>query len=87
MYRMLRRMLLVAGLVGSLAAFGTVSANHQHQLVTPGTCVENIARGQTAKTENEPGGHKFHDNVHRGTPGNEVFADPNHPVHITLAPC
>ncbi len=59
--------------VGSAAALGVVilspaSAHHDHYLVTPGTCVEDIASGQTSQTSGG-GAHQFHDNVHTGTPG------------------
>ncbi len=60
--------------VGSAAALGVVilspaAASHEHYLVTPGTCVEDIASGQTSQGPSEGGFHQFHDNVHMGTPG------------------
>jgi len=30
-----------------------------------------IAQGQTSKSTEDPGGHKFHDNVHIGQPGSD----------------
>ena len=61
---------------------GPAAANHDHYVVTPGTCVEDIARGQTAKSAGEGGYHTFHDNVHMGTPGTKAFANANNPVAV-----
>lgn len=45
-------------------------AAHEHFLVTPGTCVEDIGSGQTAISDSLHGGyHQFHGNVHIGQPG------------------
>ncbi len=60
--------------VGSAAALGVVilspaSASHDHYLVTPGTCVEDIASGQTSQGPSEGGYHQFHEQVHFGTAG------------------
>ena len=44
-------------------------ADHAHKLITPGTTVYDIGSGQTEKGCGEPGYHKFHENVHKGTPG------------------
>ncbi len=68
---------------GTTAAF----ANHDHYLVTPGTCVADVARGQTAKAEGEGGGHQFHNNVHLGTPGTTAFANENNPVSVGKGAC
>lgn len=59
-----------------------VAASHDHYIVTPGTCVEDVARGQTAKGTGEGGYHKFHENVHLGTPGSDAFGNPNNPVNV-----
>jgi len=56
------------------------SASHDHWLQTPGTCVEDIARGQTAKSESDGGYHRFHENVHLGQPGESAFG--NGPVGV-----
>ena len=40
-----------------------------------------IANGQTEKCAGEPGGHKFHENVHVGQAG-AAFANPNNPVSV-----
>lgn len=67
----------------------TALACHEHQLVTPGTVVDNIARGQTSKSEGEGGFHKWHSNVHTGVPGSKIGNDkgqpglPNNPVTVT----
>ena len=58
--------LLLAAMMVAMAA--PAFAAHDHYLVTPGNCVEDIARGQTSQTSGG-GAHKFHDNVHLGTPG------------------
>ena len=71
---------LLMALMMSLA--GPAFASHDHYLVAPGTCVEDIAKGQTAKGEGEGGYHKFHENVHLGTPGMEAFANENNPVAV-----
>ncbi|MBM3939982.1 MAG: hypothetical protein FJ318_03625 [SAR202 cluster bacterium] len=54
-----------------MLAFASIArAGHEHFLVTPGTCVEDIAKGQTAIGDPDHGGyHRFHTNVHAGTPG------------------
>ena len=45
-------------------------AEHEHFLVNPGTCVEDIGNGQTAIADASQGGyHRFHNNVHIGQPG------------------
>lgn len=63
---------------------GTALADHDHNLITPGTTVVDIANGQTEKCSTDPGGHKFHANVHLGRPGmpEGAFARPNNPVSI-----
>lgn len=49
---------------------GRPAQGHDHFLVTPGTCVENIARGQTAIAPDQNGGHhRFHVNVHQAVGG------------------
>jgi hypothetical protein len=67
----LKKRLMLGLLAGGLMATmlpGAAMAGHEHFLVTPGTCVENIARGQTAQTDGG-GFHRFHVNVHTGQPG------------------
>jgi hypothetical protein len=72
---------IVASAVFSAPAF----ASHGHYLVTPGTCVEDIASGQTEKGPGEGGYHKFHENVHLGTPGMMAFENENNPVAVYKA--
>ena len=60
---------LLVGL--SLATVGL--ASHAHYLQTPGTCVDDIASGQTSKGPAEGGFHQFHHHVHLGTPGTFAF--------------
>lgn len=62
------------------------SAGHDHYLVTPGTCVEDMARGQTQQTTGG-GAHKFHENVHLGQPGMKAFANDSNPVSIYKGSC
>ncbi len=68
-------MALVMAAMMALAspAFAPAFADHAHNLITPGTTVENIGSGQTEKGCGEPGYHKFHENVHIGTPGTHAF--------------
>ncbi|MDP9357861.1 MAG: hypothetical protein M3Q71_24340 [Chloroflexota bacterium] len=82
----MRRFLIAGALVGALTVTGgsAALAAHDHYLVTPGTCVEDIASGQTSQTSGG-GGHQFHDNVHLGTPGMEAFANPDNPVSVYKA--
>ncbi len=82
----MRRFLIAGALVGALTVTGgsAALAAHDHYLVTPGTCVEDIASGQTSQTSGG-GVHQFHDNVHLGTPGMEAFANPDNPVSVYKA--
>ncbi len=80
----MRRTIIAAAIASVLVASGsaTALASHDHYLVTPGTCVADIARGQTAKGADEGGYHQYHENVHLGTPGTEAFANSNNPVAV-----
>ncbi|MDP9382366.1 MAG: hypothetical protein M3Q29_19960 [Chloroflexota bacterium] len=71
----------------SIAIAAPASAAHEHYLVTPGTCVEDIASGQTSKEPGEGGYHQFHDNVHKGQPGNVAFNNPNNRVSVDKGTC
>lgn len=75
-----KAILLGTGAVLALAA--PAAASHDHYLVTPGTCVQDIARGQTAKGDGEGGFHKYHENVHLGMPGKKAFANEHNPVAV-----
>ncbi len=81
---MRRKILLFASaaVVATTAFAGPALASHDHYLVTPGTCVGDIAKGQTAKGEGEGGYHKYHENVHLGTPGAQAFENANNPVAV-----
>ncbi len=83
--RRMYRWLTMVGIAGA-AALGatTASAAHDHYLLTPGTCVQDIAQGQTSQTTGG-GAHQFHDNVHKGTPGTEAF--PHTPVSVNKGTC
>jgi hypothetical protein len=88
----MRRILLLMVLAATMAAMTLASAlpafaDHQHFLVTPGTCVEDIASGQTSKGLGEPGYHKFHENVHLGTPGIAAFANEENRVSVDKGTC
>ena len=74
--------MVFAGVIAMPTFAGTALANHDHNLITPGTTVVDIGDGQTEKCATAPGGHKFHANVHLGTPGTFAFARPNNPVSI-----
>lgn len=80
MKRLIAAILLAVMLVASIA--GTASADHDHNLLTPGTTVVDIADGNTENCSGEPAYHVFHENVHIGTPGQFAFAQPNNPVSI-----
>ncbi len=71
----------------SISVASPASASHQHYLLTPGTCVEDIASGQTSKEMGEGGGHKFHENFHKGQPGMVAFNNPNNPVSVDKGTC
>ena len=81
----MRRIGLAAALVAltSLATAGIATATHRHNLITPGTTVVDVARGQTAKCAADPGGHQFHNSVHFGTPGTFAFAQGGQ-VHVIM---
>ena len=64
-----------------MALAGPAFADHDHNLTTPGTTVVDIANGQTEKCAGDPGGHKWHENVHIGQAGS-AFANPNNPVSV-----
>ena len=88
----MKRMVLLFTVAAVMAAAMVVSAlpafaSHQHYLSTPGTCVEGVASGQTSKEPGEPGYHKFHENVHTGTPGTHAFANERNPVSVGKDSC
>ena len=73
---------VLAVMASSLTFSGRAFASHEHYLVTPGTCVGDIASGQTENGPGEGGYHKFHENVHLGTPGMMAFENENNPVAV-----
>lgn len=75
---------VAAVMAAMMALAGPALADHQHYLATPGTTVQDIGRGQTEKCSDEPGGHKFHENVHTGQPGEKggAFDNPRNPVSV-----
>ena len=81
MRRITLLVVVAAVLAATMAWAGPAFANHDHNLTTPGTTVVDIANGQTEKCASEPGGHKFHLNVHVGQAG-AAFANPNNPVSV-----
>ena len=85
----MRKTFVAVVLMGGLIV-GTADrslASHEHWLDTPGTCVADIASGQTAQGPGEGGYHQFHENVHLGTPGTEAFANPHNPVEVGKGSC
>ena len=84
-----RRIVLATAVVVIITASAVFSApafaSHEHYLVTPGTCVDDIASGQTEKGPGEGGYHKFHENVHLGTPGMMAFENENNPAAVYKA--
>ncbi len=71
----------------SIAVAAPATASHDHYLLTPGTCIEDVAHGQTDKGAGEGGYHQFHDNVHKGQPGTEALANPSNLVAIDKGSC
>ena len=57
-------------------------ADHDHNLITPGTTVVDIGNGQTEKCASDHGGHQYHNHVHLGMPGMHAFLNPNNPVDV-----
>jgi hypothetical protein len=80
--RLLLAITVVVIMSASVLFSAPAFASHEHYLVTPGTCVEDIAVGQTEKGPDEGGYHKFHENVHLGTPGMMAFENENNPVAV-----
>lgn len=62
----------IAAIAGACLVLGATpaAADHDHHIVTPGTCVTDVASGQTAKAADDPGGHVFHTHVHMRTDSN-----------------
>ena len=86
----MKRIVLLIAVAAIASAMLSISApaafaSHDHYLVTPGTCVEDIASGQTEKGPDEGGYHKYHENVHLGTPGMMAFENENNPVAVYKA--
>jgi hypothetical protein len=60
------------GLISSTSAF----AAHEHYIVTPGTTVCDVAKGQTSIDDSDNGGyHKFHENVYMPAIGSGSIAN------------
>lgn len=64
---------LISGMLA--AGAGVAGADHGHYVKRTDkdgqTHCQYVADGQTSKSSDEPGGHKFHDNVHTGQPGTD----------------
>lgn len=74
-------------LVVIIVSLGFAFAAHDHFLSTPGTCVIDIAGGQTSIGDSGHGGyHKFHDHVHLGAPGTFAFQQAQNPVAVDKFP-
>jgi len=91
-----RNVMLLAALMSVMMALtGPAFAGHAHYLDTQrGTCVEDVARGQTRISDEDHGGyHRFHENVHKGTsedpatPGEFAFAQDSNPVSVNKGTC
>lgn len=63
-----RKLVAAAAMVSGVVTFtaGTASAGHDHFVVTPNEKCHQVAQGQTARTDPDHGGHKYHHNVHVG---------------------
>ncbi len=74
---MLRKTVAALTLIGGIVVgtAGTAAAEHGHFVLREDSSGEThcryIAHGQTSKSDDDPGGHKFHDNVHAGQPGSD----------------
>jgi hypothetical protein len=75
-------MALVLALTFGVSVAAPAFADHDHNLITPGTTVVDIGDGQTEKCASDPGGHMYHDHVHFGMPGTFAFQNPNNPVSL-----
>jgi hypothetical protein len=79
---------MVAAIMAASVAFSAPAfASHEHYLLTPGTCVEDLAGGQTAKGPGEGGYHRFHGNVHKGRPGTTAFENIDNPIGVDKGSC
>jgi hypothetical protein len=88
----MRRAVLVVAATAVMAASAAYSASaafasHEHYLLTPGTCVGDVASGQTSRGPGEGGYHKFHDHVHKGQPGVGAFENRHNPVVLDKETC
>jgi hypothetical protein len=82
-----RRIASIVVVLAALAFAPSALADHQHWMETPAGCREDVAKGQTRKGEDDPGGHKYHENVHTGTPGEHAFANERNPVSVGRDSC
>jgi hypothetical protein len=91
----MRRRIVVAvlSMVLVVATAGPAFANHPHFVDTPNGNCHQVAEGQTSKDKDDRGGHKFHDNVHKGaadiTEGDTLgfLGHGNSRVHVGTAAC
>ena len=67
---------VIISLLLTMALAGPAVAGHKHWLQTPGTCVTDVASGQTSQVDGG-GFHQFHNNVHIGTAGAALAATGN----------
>jgi hypothetical protein len=69
----MRRRIVVAvlSMVLVVATAGPAFANHPHFVDTPNGNCHQVAEGQTSIDKDDRGGHKFHDNVHKGAADHE----------------
>jgi hypothetical protein len=75
-------MAVALALVLGLSFAGGALANHDHNLITPGTTVEDIGDGQTEKCASDEGGHMWHMHVHLGVPGTFAWANEQNPISV-----
>ena len=80
----MRRLIMAFALVLTLglSISGSAVANHDHNLITPGTTVVDIGNGQTEKCASDAGGHSYHEHVHLGMPGMFAYENPHNPVSV-----
>ncbi len=89
-----RKLLAATGvMIGAMALMtGTSGAAHPHFIVTPNGRCHQVARGQTAISNQEHGGyHRFHENVHlgatEGTQNPDALGDGNSRVRVYKDSC
>jgi hypothetical protein len=87
----MRRRIVVAVLSMLLVVVtaGPAFAGHDHFVRTPNGNCHQVAEGQTSIDMDDRGGHKFHDNVHKGAAEvpSGFLGHGNSPVNVGTTAC